>query len=304
MDGQERARRLAATQDRVITRAQCFACGLDRHTVDQLVGSGRWRRIAPRCYLVGADDPSSLARVRAVSLSLGPEAVAVLGTAAELYGLPRPPGSTLVHMSLPPARARRLRHFQGLRLHQLALPADRVGAAFGIPATTPLATLADLLLRCDRDSAVSAVDAALRQKVIGAVDLALLPSMLRGRRGAVAARARLRLADGRAESRLETRVRLRLLDAGLTAPVLQAPIRDDNGRLVARADFAWPQARLVVEADGAACHSGPEAVFADRVRQNRIVNAGWRLLRFTWQDLTPPTQIPTQVHRALSQTLR
>jgi very-short-patch-repair endonuclease len=41
----------------------------------------------------------------------------------------------------------------------------------------------------------------------------------------------------------------------------------------------------VVEIDGLAFHSDPADFGTDRERQNRIVLAGWRVLRFTWYDL-------------------
>jgi very-short-patch-repair endonuclease len=38
--------------------------------------------------------------------------------------------------------------------------------------------------------------------------------------------------------------------------------------------------------DGFAFHTTPEQFEGDRQRQNRLVAAGWTVLRFTWRDLT------------------
>ena len=46
-------------------------------------------------------------------------------------------------------------------------------------------------------------------------------------------------------------------------------------------DIAFPKAKLVVEIDGREFHEGPEPFEQDRLRQNDLVNAGWRILRFT-----------------------
>jgi hypothetical protein len=46
--------------------------------------------------------------------------------------------------------------------------------------------------------------------------------------------------------------------------------------------------------------AGPEAVLADRRRQNRLVNAGWTVLRFTWQDTLDPYYIPHTIRQAIA----
>ncbi|SNQ49549.1 hypothetical protein FRACA_3410006 [Frankia canadensis] len=84
---------------------------------------------------------------------------------------------------------------------------------------------------------------------------------------------------------VKTRLRLLLGDAGLLPEQTQWPVRDPrSGRLVARVDFAWPGARLAVEADGVGPLGLPAAPHRDRARQNDLVRLGWNLLRFTWWD--------------------
>ncbi len=51
-------------------------------------------------------------------------------------------------------------------------------------------------------------------------------------------------------------------------------------------DVLFEEERLVVEFDGYQVHSRPEAFEADRIRQNALTNAGYRVLRFTWKRLT------------------
>lgn len=50
--------------------------------------------------------------------------------------------------------------------------------------------------------------------------------------------------------------------------------------------MVFEEQRLVVEIDGWAYHSTPDRFQGDRTRQNRIVAAGWDVLRFTWRDVT------------------
>jgi hypothetical protein len=60
------------------------------------------------------------------------------------------------------------------------------------------------------------------------------------------------LADPRAESPMETRLRLNLVAAGLPVPEVQYEIVDEYGFVLARADLACPGGRLDIEFDGGA----------------------------------------------------
>jgi len=51
-------------------------------------------------------------------------------------------------------------------------------------------------------------------------------------------------------------------------------------------DFHWPQARLVVEADSYTWHRSPSALDDDRDRDVTLTLAGFRVLRFTWEQVT------------------
>ncbi|MET8906177.1 type IV toxin-antitoxin system AbiEi family antitoxin domain-containing protein [Micromonospora sp. NPDC004551] len=46
-------------------------------------------------------------------------------------------------------------------------------------------------------------------------------------------------------------------------------------------------------------HQTPHAVYENRVRQNRLANAGWTVLRFTWPDTLRPDYIPHTIACAL-----
>ncbi|MGK5521903.1 DUF559 domain-containing protein [Micromonospora sp. URMC 107] len=81
--------------------------------------------------------------------------------------------------------------------------------------------------------------------------------------------------------------------------LLQLEVRDRDGCLLGIGDLGWRAARVIAEADGQAPHRTPRAVFEDRSRQNRLVNAGWRILRFTWADTLRPDYIPHTVKAAL-----
>ncbi len=62
-------------------------------------------------------------------------------------------------------------------------------------------------------------------------------------------------------------------------------------------DFLWRKARVVAEVDGFAFHGSPRSFAADRQRDAELAAAGYRVLRFTWADLTDG-QLTTAVRLA------
>jgi very-short-patch-repair endonuclease len=96
------------------------------------------------------------------------------------------------------------------------------------------------------------------------------------------ARTLLDLADAVNARALERAVEraemLRLLD--------MRAIDDVLGRAGgAEADFLWRERRLIVEVDGRDVHTTRRAFERDRRRDQRLVLAGWRVLRFTWRQV-------------------
>lgn len=97
---------------------------------------------------------------------------------------------------------------------------------------------------------------------------------------------------------METRLRWLLLQAGLPRPEVQTELYDAKGRFVGRADIFYPPARLVVEYDGG---NHRERLVEDDRRQNLLVNAGFRILRFTATDVYQrPEVIAALVRSALT----
>ncbi|MEU8000536.1 DUF559 domain-containing protein [Catellatospora sp. NPDC049111] len=257
-------------------------------------------------YLVDADLRGAhlplRALVRAGQLACGPHAVVVRQSAALLHGIQgMRQDERAVHLSLPGDRAvpKRLGDAQ-LVPHQLVIDDVDLVEIDGMRVTSALRTVADLMLCLDRYSAVSVLDSALCQGLFTDFDLPDVYRLIAGRRGAVAAREWVGQSDGRAESPLETRARLRCADAGVAPDELQAEIRDADGVVLGRADMLWSRARVIGEADGEQVHGSPKAVFRDRHRQNDLANAGYTVLRFTWSDTLVPDRIPTVVRRALA----
>jgi very-short-patch-repair endonuclease len=98
---------------------------------------------------------------------------------------------------------------------------------------------------------------------------------------------------------MESVLRWLIHDGGLPMPQLQHPVRDATGVAIADADMAWPARKVIVEFDGDV-HRERTTFVRDRRRQNRLVAAGWVILRFTSADVYgDPQGVLAQIRRAL-----
>ncbi|HEX2645929.1 MAG TPA: DUF559 domain-containing protein [Candidatus Dormibacteraeota bacterium] len=96
---------------------------------------------------------------------------------------------------------------------------------------------------------------------------------------------------------METRLRMLLITSGLPTPCVQVPLHDESGMFIARPDLYYPERRLAIEYDGA---NHRDRIAADNRRQNRLLEAGYRVLRFTAADiLNTPAAGAAVVRRAL-----
>jgi very-short-patch-repair endonuclease len=146
--------------------------------------------------------------------------------------------------------------------------------------------------------AVALLDTAMDGRLVNSGRLRDWASTHAGYRGVRRLNRALELADPAAESVMETRLRLLLVLAGLPHPRSQVSLRDDFGLFLARPDLYYPDARLAIEYDGA---THRESLAADNRRQNRLINGGYRLLRFTAGDvLDAPAAVVSLVRRALA----
>ncbi len=93
------------------------------------------------------------------------------------------------------------------------------------------------------------------------------------------------------DSPLEIRLARLLLDARL--PFVFHPVIEGL-----EVDFAFPVERLVIEVDGWEFHGTRAAFEADRRRDAVLVAAGWRVLRFTWQQVNGESSLVIGTIRA------
>ncbi|MFC1418299.1 type IV toxin-antitoxin system AbiEi family antitoxin domain-containing protein [Streptacidiphilus cavernicola] len=286
---------LARRQGGVILRRQAQEAGLTREQVRTLVQRGRWQALHQGVYLTSGFDPGGppplLARLWAAHLRCGPTSVIGLGSAARVLRLAGlPPELPYVDLLIP--RSRHPRPDLRLRLHVAALTPGEVVRLRGLPVTSPARTLADLLLRIPEDQALGLLDSALHQGVL--TDLGEVDRAVRYRPGADRARRLLPLADGRAESALESAARLDCIRGGVPPDDLQYRLLDARGRQLARADLCWRRGLrhpLLGDADDT---PGPP-------RGPRPPPGGCSRLRFSWADAQQPGRVAARVRAALEQ---
>jgi hypothetical protein len=289
---------LAGGQGGVISRQQLFDLGLSADTVDRRVKAGRLHRLHRGVYAVGHRVVSAEGRWYAAVFAAGTGAVLSHASAAAAWEL-RSEGGRLIEVTVNRGgRARR----EGLRLHRRREPPpDEVTTRSGIPITTPARTVLDLAATgLDGRPLEAVLDRAERLRLL---DFAKLQQLLRrypGRPGTPSLQATLsRYTAGTVVTRSDLEERfLALCDRfGLPRPNVNTVIEGEE------VDFLWPDCALIVEVDGYAWHRSPSAFTSDRERDVQLVLAGYRVLRFTWAQVTGrPEYVARALRRARGST--
>jgi hypothetical protein len=128
-------------------------------------------------------------------------------------------------------------------------------------------------------AAVVAADAALRARCCTREELLAVVDACRGWPGTRQARRVIAFADPRADSPLESISRVAFHDYELPVPILQAVIGGYE-----RADFLWPDYRVIGEADGLGKYTSPEVLRREKEREQSIAQLGFTTFRWTWRD--------------------
>jgi len=289
---------IAARQYGVVTRAQALAAGLTRYQIEHRVKVGRWTVVARGVYVVRGSPATWLQATLVACLAGPPGTLASHVSAAALYGLCRPPAEPHVMVPLPASG-----RFRGATVHRTDFETLIPCRAQGIPVTHPARTILDCASVVGLDALCALVDDAFCRKLTSpaAVRTAVFQAGRSGRRGVAALEQAMEVWGPGAgpETPAEARLLRRLKDWGLPVPERQYVIRDEAGRFVARVDFAWPRAKVVLEYDGER-HHGPRRWLLDDERQIRVESLGWRVERSDRDDLRPSaTRLPAILRPAL-----
>jgi very-short-patch-repair endonuclease len=272
--------------------------------------------------LVGPDwRAHHVSLVRAALVAVGAGAFATHDSAAAvLAGAtpdPRPP--EVVTLARPG-----IQDFAGpgLVVRGSDIPAHFVTRVDGVPVTDLRRTAVDLARGRSLPSALIPLDHAARRLVAAATrttgpalrrevlepevraralrELAYAVASCRGWPGVASARRALALTDPASESPLESRSRGWFLMAGME---LEIGARIEVDGATYWADFCDRERRVIGEADGWSKYGADgadvrAALKAERARQDRLVAAGWNVVRWTSDDRS--AQVVSRMRAALS----
>lgn len=251
----------------MITTRRMAAVGWTRGEIRSLERRELLFRAHAGTFFLNAN-PSRLAVWTAAVARCGEAALLSHFSAAALWKLVRLDDGW-PHVTMP----RGARSIHGIRVHASDGLERRVLQL--VPVTTLHRTVDD----CARTSTPEAIKAMLRQaEYHHAIDLAALHGEARSRR-LKAVLQRYVPGQGKTDSELEAAFFELAHRAGLPTPLLQCHIPGG------RADFLFPELRLIVEVDGYDAHRGRIAFRDDRARDRANRRRGSETLRFTWEDV-------------------
>jgi predicted transcriptional regulator of viral defense system len=281
-------RDVAERQWGVISRSQLLACGLSEARVARWIETGRLQRIHPSVYAFGHRALKIEGMLQAALLYAGPRAVLSHTTAAWWWQL-IPAEPARIHVS----SADRHRSLRNVRVHRPRRP-QRV-LHRGLPVTTVARTMLDLAAVLPFPQLRRAVAEA---EYLRLLDLRKVEQILgRGRPGSSALRRALEDFNP---------------DLALTLSVLEErfielcesngiPLPEVNEKVQGfTVDALWRERNLIVELDGHRAHATPTAIERDRHRELALRASGYRVLRYTWKQVTSqPDLVASDLRRAL-----
>lgn len=260
-----------AEEGPVIRRASLDRAG--QRTLESAVAARLVMRLLPGTYALRDAAPDL--RVRALAVARWhPDAVITGRAAARLTFWP-----TILVREIDVARRAHPPAARGYRFHQRHIDPDHIVQFGELRLTAPALTAIDLVDELGGD----AIDTCLRSRSARLEDLWVAFKAHADRPGN--ASRRWMLIDSRdkpwsAAERLSHRILRAARVRGWTA----------NHRVTVNGsryfiDIAFHAARLAVEIDGRLHEDDPLVFETDRYRQNGLVRAGWRVLRFTYAML-------------------
>jgi very-short-patch-repair endonuclease len=286
---------LAAAQHGLVSRSQLNQLGINRGVIDHRVAVGKWQRMQPGVYRIAGAPETGKQRLMAAVLWAGEGAVASHHAAAALHQL-----DGFVEGPIEISSTRALKSSgDSVVLHRVkTFGVADVTVVDGIPVTSAARTIVDLAGAVgipNRAGAVGlsdlerALDSGLRQRMFTLTRMEWEIRQSRGKRGVkeLTNLVEERKRYGVPETELE-RDFIRLIKrSALEMPQCQYRIAG-----VGRVDFVYPEDKLAIETDGYAWHSDPDAFQKDRARDQELLRLGWRVLRFTKQDIRDrPAQV-------------
>lgn len=257
-----------------------------RADVDRALREGRIVRVARGKYALPMADQARRAAAALHGVASHRSAAAAHGW--ELKTLPAHPCVT-VDTDRSIAVSRRA----GVELHWSRLDETDVQEGW---VTSPERTFVDCSRHLPFDEALAAADSALRHGHLTPQRLRELGADARGPGSAQTRRVALE-ATGQAANPFESTLRAIALDVPDLRLRPQVLVVEHPFSI--RPDLSDAALRIALEADSFTWHGSRDALKRDCRRYNLLVLAGWRVLRFTWEDvMLAPDQVRATLEAA------
>jgi very-short-patch-repair endonuclease len=254
---------------------------------------GRLHRVHRGVYAVGHTQLTLRGRQWAALLATGGPGSAVLShrTAAAVWDLLPSPAGRLDVTTLRAAEST-----SAIRVHRSRTIAGDITERHSLAVTTPTRTLIDLADQLTPHRLERVCHRAEVLRLLDARSIATRMEELPGRRTVQlrAALATLEHADPQiTRSDLEERFLSLVAECELPRPRANALLHGFE------VDFLWKDARLAVETDGGAVHARPRARERDHRRDATLTILGYRVHRFTWNQVIREPGAVVRTLRAL-----
>jgi very-short-patch-repair endonuclease len=286
---------LASRQGGVVSRRQLADLDVGRGAIEHRIETGRLVPVRRHrgVFSVGHTARGPLTGLWAAHLAAGrASVVSHRSAAAALELMPRP---ARVELTAPSGR-----HGKTVFIvHRTRwLPSSHVEHIDRLPVTTIARTLLDLGAVVAPRRVEQAFDRAEVMRLLDLREIERILAEAGPRPGSKALRAvlgREHAASTLSDSALGEMLLEIIRRARLPEPRQQLPL------LGYRPDFCWPQARLIVEADGAGAHGTRRGHAHDTRRDVLLTNAGWTVLRFAYDAIVhDPRYVEDAIRTALT----
>jgi very-short-patch-repair endonuclease len=284
---------LAADQDGLLTVEQLRSHGVTRWTQQRLVADGWMFRLAPRVYALRGSPDTHRRRLRCGLLCLGERSWVSFEAAAALHGLDRSRPHA-VEFTIDRRQRPAVLPFAVHTTTRLD-PIDHVNVD-GFRVMSATRTIFDLALaRAHPHRVEAAIDSAVRLQLSSPEVLERRLATLRGSGRWGCRRVEEMIVDSGGHTHLERRFLELVREAGLPRPRTQVVFRVGS-RHVARVDFLFDDAGVVIEVSGQKGHASPSERARDAQRRNELQDLGLRVYEYTYDDVT---KRPEWVRRTL-----
>jgi hypothetical protein len=260
--------------------------------------TGLYRRLLHNVYADPSLPDDHQTRARGVALLMPPDAAIGGRSAAAWYGADLSSVNDPVVVVAP--RGCSWDGPRGVRVHKTDVrQSEIVVSDDAVRVTTVSRTAWDVATLEPTLTSVPILDAMLRDGHLSEQALRADVATRRGRWRSNRATDLVPLVDGRAQSPPESRVRVACALAGLPRPIPQYVVIED-GEFLGAVDLAWPEAKLVVEYEGAYHFDGVQ-IRKDDARYARLIAAGWRVIRLSSIDLRDLSGVVSRIATALAE---